>query len=515
MKLSAQKLDKALWLLTITAVLFSAIVGISSVLFEIRPFGLDEWFIIYNLKTKTAPALLGKLDLMQQFPRIYLVLVKWFTAAFNYSYFSLRLPAFLVSLLVMALCMHLAKVIFGIRVWQRYLLILFVISSYPFTEYMVQSKQYTMDLLAVLVALWQVIEFWQLRQGPPMFTLKYLLLCLSCIVVPFFSYEYPMAIAPVFFLAFPRLVSLIREKSAQARTTLIIMIVLPLLLSAFSLAVFYVFDVKQLMADSAMYTFWSFLSFDRQHPLSSSFNCGYRLFAQWGAGDLFENIVGVLGCVSFPWAIRAIVRNYRLAEKSLPAQLLLYSCLVLVVAFVLFFAGKLPLGNPRLNTFTLPAVAMLIINLLTDIDFNVRRNFSRLALPALLCVGLAGNVFTAHINYFLSDEHKIQMAVYLATEKAIKDASQSNLPMLVTSGLSQPYEVGANPGGEPEPITWLVKTFPAYDMRLQIPIYGMNSMADLDSTLPALPATVSEIIVGDGLNYKICTRGALGKPPNP
>lgn len=74
-------------IITIATLLFLIAWGFISVIFPVRPFWIDEWRIIYNLKFKTAEGLRGPMDFMQQFPRAYLQLIKAFTALFNCSYF--------------------------------------------------------------------------------------------------------------------------------------------------------------------------------------------------------------------------------------------------------------------------------------------------------------------------------------------------------------------------------------------------------------------------------------------
>ena len=79
--------------ITLVTLLFIVCIGTVLVLAQIKPFWVDEWFIIYNLKTKNAAALFGQLEFMQQFPRVYLVLLKSFTSFFNYRA-SLKTPYF-------------------------------------------------------------------------------------------------------------------------------------------------------------------------------------------------------------------------------------------------------------------------------------------------------------------------------------------------------------------------------------------------------------------------------------
>ncbi len=132
--------------------------GAAISLFEIKPFWLDEWNVIYNLKTKTYAQLGGKLDYGQQFPRVYLQIIKYITQPFDYSYTSLRLPSFVVHVSGLIFCYILSGRIFGKQNAYRFFW-LFIYASYSTSvEYFVQTKQYTMEMLLALVALWQLLE---------------------------------------------------------------------------------------------------------------------------------------------------------------------------------------------------------------------------------------------------------------------------------------------------------------------------------------------------------------------
>ena len=130
-----------------------------------KPFWIDEWRIIYNLKTKNIPELWGPLEYLQQFPRLYLSLVKAFTAAFEYSYWSLRLPSLIVGTSAILLAWRLMWRIYPAGNWLQYLFVMIVVSSQPFTKYYVQVKQYSMDIALSLVAVWQVLELLRLAGG--------------------------------------------------------------------------------------------------------------------------------------------------------------------------------------------------------------------------------------------------------------------------------------------------------------------------------------------------------------
>ena len=128
-----------------------------------------------------------------------------------------------------------------------------------------------------------------------------------------------------------------------------------------SISAFYLIDVRQLAADTIMYDRWNFIMLNDDHKILSFFISAYSLFAQVGTGDLFENVFGVLGVVSFIAGVVYVAKGWRRKQQSIEWQLRLYSLLVVCLALVLFLFKKLPLGTPRLNVFTVPAITLLII----------------------------------------------------------------------------------------------------------------------------------------------------------
>ena len=222
---------KGIRLLTITSLAFLVILGAVMVACQIRPFWVDEWFIIYNLKTRAAANMFAKLDFMQQFPRTYLVSLKYFTSQFNYSYQSLRLPSYVISLAAMALVWKVMKRIFEPHITTRYLLVLVLISSFTFLKYFVEMKQYPMDILLSIVALWQLLELLQIDYIKTVFVKRYMLLCLSFAIIPFFSYTYLLAVAPVYGVLFIRVVGILRtDGSMRPKFKTLILLWVPLII---------------------------------------------------------------------------------------------------------------------------------------------------------------------------------------------------------------------------------------------------------------------------------------------
>lgn len=476
----------------LAALWFTCFVGMASVLWPIRPFWLDEWFIIWNLKNKSAQQLLGPLDLMQQFPRVYLVLFKVFTSSFGYSYWSLRLPSLLASIATLLLGYRLSLRLFANRS-SGYLFVLMIVSSFTYAEYMVQAKQYSVDIFAGVLTIWQLDEL-RLLLNEQLSLRRYVLLIASFAIVPLFSYTYPIVIAPVYVLVCVLLVTGIRNTGGRGSLA---RIVFPLVVGALSLSVFYVADLRQLMADKAMYSFWSFLLFDKEHPVASFSRGCYSIFSQVGSGDLFMHIFGASGVLAFGYATWLLARRYRDVAANRALLLQAYAWLLVAIAIGCFVAGKLPLGTSRLNSFALPSVAILLVSFIDGITDRFRR--AGYIWLLLLFAALWGNIFVKPISYFTSHEYQQQMAIYRNVECGIRQAQQMRIPIAVTSAISFPYETNAHTSGSPNPEVWILTTFPAYNMSTHVPVYPMNS-------LPMLPPGTHKVMVIDGAQRTILYR---------
>src|SRR6478736_700432 len=116
------------WAIIIT-LSFVFLTGLYMVISPVKPFWLDEWFIIHNLKFKTSAALWGELDFMQQFPREYLQVAKAITHAANYSYTSLRILSYLVHIAAILFCYRLSARVYGNNIYRLFWVAIYV--SFP------------------------------------------------------------------------------------------------------------------------------------------------------------------------------------------------------------------------------------------------------------------------------------------------------------------------------------------------------------------------------------------------
>ncbi len=468
--------------------------GLATTFFITRPFWIDEWRVIYNLKTRSIPGLWGELDFLQQYPRLYLSVVKWFTSAFDYSNWALRLPSFIVGTGAIVIGWRLLQRIYPEEESLRYLLVMIVVSSSPFTNYYVQVKQYTMDIALSFVAVWQVVELFRLQIDRRKEPARYGLLCGSMLVAPFFSYTYPIAIAPAFIIV----LLMSRKRGTDRQGGRAILQWVPLILSAISITAFYLTDARGLLADTGMKAFWNYKLGDRLGPgdLLVSF---YSLFAQVGAGFVFSIIFGIIGIAAFLHAGIRSVANIRRGISGVPDLLRLYSVLLLLLVLLLFLAGKLPLGEPRLNAFMTVSISIQIIDLLRAIRTRHPQRKAALLPGAILYAGVAGNIFTTVIANYTDGAQRQKLMIYQTIGRTIQSAGAQRLPIFVTPGVAFPYEHDRNlPDTTPVTGDWVLQTHPAYHFRDSIPVIPVADLPGAGELLRSMPPGVRRAIVTDG-----------------
>jgi hypothetical protein len=483
---------------TIITLAFMVCWGLVLVVAQIRPFWVDEWRVIYNLKFKDAATLWGPLDFMQQFPRVYLEIIKAFTSLFDYSYLTLRLPSYLVGAFTIVFSYRLMNGIYPKGHFNRFLFVMILISCSTFTEYFVQIKQYTMDMLLSLVALWQLTGLIRLGNGQAFKKSRYIGLCASFLVLPFFSYTYPVAVAPVFAIVFVQGIHLKKILWQQW---------FPLLLSAIAIVVFYVVDVRQLMADKGMHQYWGHLMMDGGFSWRSFFINFYNLFAEIGSGLVFWFIFGTLGTIVFFYGLYASAGDIYKKKLGDNELIRLYSVILVSLVVVLFITGKFPVGEPRLNAFTIPAISILLIYFL-DVCAQYPRaaKFARVT-AALLYISVIGNIYTTFIASVTGPVYAKKMDIYKSTEDAIVLAQAKKIPILITPEVAYPYDKTWNlPFQGTVPGDWVLKTFPAYKVAENIPVYAISDLAGLQKYMKQLPPYITSVMAGDGRSFRIIRR---------
>lgn len=477
-----QKLAASFKVITILTIVLLIAAGLGMTFFEVKPFWLDEWFIIYNIKYKSVDELWGTLDFMQQFPRLYLQIIRWFNSIFDYSYFSLHLTSFAVHAIALVFCYRLSALLYKEDILQRFLWVIIYASFRTGLEYFVQVKQYTMEMLLGLLAIWQMIIL--LKAGkeklPP--TL-YLLLCSSFLLAPFFSYTYPIVAAPVFAVIFIHNVQAgkeIRNRMYQW---------LPLTLCIVAITAMYAVDTRQVMQDKGMQNYWG------EYMMQDGFNIGlfaaniYKLFANAGSGGLFEVICGILGIFSWLY-VTVTAGRYIKNERNYPA---LYSAILLWIIVVLFAIGKLPVGTHRLNAFAAPALGILIVHSLAKLAEVGKLQKATIAITAILFLAMAGNVYSTLINDFTGDEYRKKLHIYQNVSNGIALAEKQQAPVIVSTAIAYPY------GGQVK-ADWIVKIYPAYKRQGNTPVYSIeNAAGAMQFFTDSLQAPAAVVIDADSI----------------
>jgi len=325
------------------------------------------------------------------------------------------------------------------------------------------------------------------------------------LVAPFFSYIYPIVIAPVFVVVFLQDVLLWRRKSGAETVKRITLQWLPLFLCTFSITLFYIADVAQLSADANMREYWKGLVNEDGFNVTTFLEHVFHMLAQPGSGFLFWWLFGLLCSAALFYGGYLTLRHLRAGEMGFRSMLLLYAVVLVLAMMALNIAGRLPLGEPRLNAFAVPAIAILLISMLDAADGAPRLQKAGAVVSYILVAGLAGNIFSTVMASFTDGKYDRRIATFHATQHAIMLAQKEGVPILVTSEVSWPYDKTRNLPDTVNnlPGDWILMTWPAFKAGESVKVYSIADTADVQQYFNRLPDGVAAVVVGDGLHYRV------------
>lgn len=336
-------------------IIFCAIIFVALCFFHYfsqRPLWLDENFILQNIQELSFKNILGPLIKNQAFPRIYLIIIKWFSAKFDYVLLSLRFFPLISMIAGFIFWTVNYNKNFSNR-WLSFLAIFSFLSSYYMSYYAAELKPYSMDVLVVgLFAMYLPYQKALARKTPSKpFIIATLLLPFTIL----FSY----ASFFVFWIVIYNLLYITRKNIKT----------LPLLISYFLLSLLFFivvfnFDLRFSLQHKGLVNYWSdyFLCTDSGYCFFKSFGEGTRKLAVWwfGNSSIFRKIasffIPFFFISMFFYGIKSLKKNgLRIFDLE---------SLSIVVFLELFILGMLkmyPFTGERVTLFFAPFVFYMIV----------------------------------------------------------------------------------------------------------------------------------------------------------
>lgn len=463
--------------------------GFISVFNGFQPFWLDEWFVIHNLKFKTSAQLWGTLDFMQQFPRVYLQVVKGISSSFNYSYTSLRIISFIVHTSAIICLYFLGRRLLGKNVLLLMVWVLLYCSFKTSVEYYVQVKQYTMEMFTGVVALWQVWCLHQILTGNKLKVITWILLCLSVAGITFFSYTYPILAIALWAVVLLRAFTM-KTVAANVKWQIIVLFIINLL----SIALFYWVDVRHVLADQGMQNYWEEYIMGNGFNLELFFTNVYKVFAHLGSGALFEIIFAVFGFAGWALGISHFRRNIK--SNEVWGTVVSFSTVLILLMIILFVAGKLPLGAHRLNAFATPAIALLVMNVFVYVRTLNIGTVNRVVMPIVLAFFFLA--LGIGLNLSMIDRMGKEMIkkrdIYKNVSAGLESAHQKQWPILADRSIVYPNERFKEISGD-----WVIKTYPAYDVNQSLHVYAVDDTTGIKPVMHANNIDTALYITADNV----------------
>ncbi|MFC1671122.1 hypothetical protein ACFL20_12095, partial [Spirochaetota bacterium] len=434
--------SKKIYILALTGIILPVIIIQAYNLYIEKAFWLDEWLVIYNLKFKTIKELFGPLSYWQYFPKLYLFIIKFFTSFFNFNYISLRIIPLTAQMLnIFLISFYLGKKIFDNSDlnyhYYKTVLLLIIYLSFPTTIlYFMQVKHYSMESLCSTIAIIQYLNMYNYLKSNRPYSMRSFILIIPYLLIPFFSYNYPI-VASINILLFI-ILGIKHLLEGDIKTSL--KALLPVSFFILGIALVYLFDIRYVLLSSQAKTYWSkyiasYSNFDSFHAnfklsLNKFFTILFHFKHKFHLsifGNTLESIfklsfsilifLGIIKTISKLYTLLNDCRNQKsfdhvdsskehifhkadvinpentcsIIDLIFLKSIDIYFMILLIITWVLYFLGILPIGPNRLNYF----LAIPMIYFLINGTFLFNSNFS-FTVPTLKCT-----LKLKYINYIL------------------------------------------------------------------------------------------------------------------
>lgn len=494
-------------LLILKCSLLTIITGIIAVeiisIVRMKPFWLDEWFIINNFKYKEIGGLFfHPLDFNQSFPRVYLVLIKYFSRIFNYNYLSLVLIPFIVQLLNIGFLYYVVlNIVYKNDKFKSYIFIL-IFLSYPTTiGYFTQVKQYSMEMFCTLLAVWQFHEFSRYFKNPHVAHTRFWIATCIFLVAPFFSQTYPIMGMPLIICLFFTFLFTIKKFNNITKT------LLPIILFNIAVITVYHIEIKYTLSSEYLKDFWhkymvtyeSFMSFMLSilrrvfvfmtiifTPFEKQYQDSVWIkYVSYFIRTLFFFIPAIVGLVKiFHENIKdymdsakkenSLLNGFKIMSFNDSSSISTFFLILFLTVWVLYFLNLLPLGARRLNYFCVPMIGYFWLEGYSVFKKNKKKIFYTFGniIPVIFLTSLLVFISVGYTKEALRKSGS-QAVWYQTVGKAIKVAYETNATIVVPINKQKKWEHAAGWQFEFE---LMLKAHPYYNHEKGLEIVSMDEI---------------------------------------
>ncbi|OGT31733.1 MAG: hypothetical protein A3E87_01985 [Gammaproteobacteria bacterium RIFCSPHIGHO2_12_FULL_35_23] len=480
-------------------ILFFIISQLWTVFINPKPFWLDEWFILENLKVNSYKNLIGRLLYDQEFPRVYLFFIKYIANLTNFSSIILKLPGTIFGVLDLYLMYYITRLIYKNKTFLRFLFIVLFSANFTIFYYFTQIKADTSDLFLALIA---IVQFLNLRNKTILnIIFSSLALCLGCII----SYTYPIAIAPIILIVLLRFFNF-QQKNEYFYIDIIFLfsILIGLIISWFT-------DLRFVLTDSTMHQYWSIdiVHYDGVKDFIIYFFRSFFLLLTTFTGPTSEShllllivlkiyrsflfIIVFSGILSI---VINIIKHFQAIElkifiKNELIHIKTYFILLFIIIWVLYFLKLLPISGDRINFFTVP---MIIYFFITGVLFfnniqAIKKIFSYLLLGFVVCISLY-SVGKISQNFF-GKTNWFDARIYKNFGKAINYAQAVNGVIAIDN-----HELYDN--SPASSIKIAIQSYPSYRIKTPVPVIVYENITSVCS----LRLQYQKVIIVNELSFK-------------
>ncbi len=408
-----------------------------------KAFWLDEWFILYNIKFLNYSELFDNLLLMQQFPRVYLVILKFVAEISNYNYTALRfIPTIIQLINIIFIVFVIRKIVFPKNDFKGLLFILFFLSFQTTIFYFTQIKQYSMEMFFSLLSVYFYYYLSRNYKQIKIISFPYLFILLGIFLGSFFSYTFPITITPLLFSLFVTVIYNFINKEIKIKP------LIPLLIFITALIINYFTDLQYVLNSKGHYDYFNeyIMNFDSISSILKSFYNIIRVFAYnftFTPVHYHISFVIFLTLVGFIVTVYKQIRKLRSDNKQYiksitfleNPNIAIYILLLLIITLTLYFLKMIPLGRPRVTYFSYIFTAYFLITGLFAVIKKVK--YSKYLLVTIVIFATIFQITKEYSQEIKNENLLFDQKIY----ENVGNAQNYNLPIVVNTNEFYPASI--------------------------------------------------------------------------